>query len=122
MQNFLKSFPLVNQFLDYFKFFSFKEKKTAEEEYTSCLKFLRSILFAGSEDDKEQRLQKKMKPLPHWLIYIAYFIAFITTMISAFFVVMYGFSFGKLKSDKWIVSILLSFIQSVFFIQPIKVW
>ena len=79
------------------------------------IQFLRSLLFPGGEDNKSQKL------LPHWLIYIAYMIAFLSSAVSAFFVIAYGFDFGKTKSDQWVVSMLFSFCFSVFLIQPLKV-
>ena len=85
------------------------------------VRFVRSILFAGREDDDDELEHKKRKPLPHWLIYIGYFTCFVVSAVSAFFVILYGFSFGKVKSDKWVVAMLISFLQSVFLIQPFKV-
>lgn len=83
-----------------------------------CLKCLKEICFPGKEDEEKK---KGKKPLPHWLIYVAYFFVFLSSATSAFFVILYGFTFGKEKSDKWIVSMLVSFWQSVLVIQPVKV-
>ena len=87
------------------------------KKYNSRVKFFRSIFFPGGEDEEAD----KKKPLPHWLIYIAYMLAFVSSVVSAFFVIAYGFQFGKTKSDQWVVSMLFSFCYSVFLIQPLKV-
>ena len=49
-----------------------KEEETSTQKRNSFVKFLRSILFAGREDEEDEMLRKKKKPLPHWLIYIGY--------------------------------------------------
>ena len=88
--------------------------KDAQQNFLLCLK---DILFPGKEDEAK----KGKKPLPHWLIYIAYFFVFLSSGASSFFVILYGFTFGKEKSDKWVISMLVSFWQSVLVIQPVKV-
>lgn len=92
------------------------------KKHNKRVNFLKSILFAGREDDDDEKMKKKKNPLPHWLIYIAYFFVFVTSAVSSFFVILYGFTFGKEKSDKWVVSMLISFFQSVLIIQPVKVF
>ena len=86
------------------------------------------ICFPGNEDDEGEessgKSKKKPKPkatLPHWVIYIAYVLIFFASGTAAFFVILYGFQFGKEKSDNWMKSMMLSFWQSVLVIQPVKV-
>ena len=98
-----------------------REKRENIKKRNRLVRFVRSILFSGREDDDDELNNKKTKPLPHWLIYIAYFLCFVVSAVSGFFVILYGFSFGKVKSDKWVVAMLVSFTQSVFLIQPVKV-
>lgn len=76
---------------------------------------MHSIFFANKDDHKENL------PLPHWLVYVAYLLVFCSSSVSAFFVILYGFTFGKEKSDKWIISMITSITQSIFVIQPFKV-
>ena len=91
--------------------------------------FLKMICMPGNEDDEEggdsgKGKKKKAKPkamLPHWVIYIAYVLIFVASGTAAFFVILYGFQFGKEKSDNWMTSMMLSFWQSVLVIQPVKV-
>eukprot|EP00794_Sanderia_malayensis_P008930 gene8930-9882_t len=79
--------------------------------------FLKMICMPGNEDDDDAgdtnaKGSKKKKPkkkatLPHWVIYIAYALIFIGSGTSAFFVILYGFSFGKEKSEGWLVSMMV---------------
>ena len=64
---------------------------------------------------------KKNRPLPHWCIYIAWLIVFLSVAASAFFTILYALSWGGAKSTAWLVAFVLSFIESVILIQPIKV-
>lgn len=78
-------------------------------------------------DDKKQKLdakKKKKKPkrkLPYWMKYFAWMLLVLTSFTAAFFVVLYGFQFGKDKSAQWISSMMISFVQDVFVSQPIKI-
>nr|XP_047143727.1 uncharacterized protein LOC100197078 [Hydra vulgaris] len=93
------------------------EEKLKAKHYNSQLKYIRSLFFYGKDDD----IKAKNKLLPHWFIYIAYLIAFVTSIVSAIFVIMYGFTYGKIKSNKWMASMIFAFCFSVFLIQPIKI-
>ena len=67
--------------------------------------------------------KKKKKPfmLPWWCVYVAWVLVALTVTLSAFFTILYSFEWGGNKSSAWLTSFFLSFIQSVLFIQPIKV-
>ena len=76
------------------------------------------------ELEKRQKKKKKKKPkkaLPYWYLYVGWVVCFLTCFVCAFFVVLYGFQFGKDKSAQWISSMLISFFQDVLISQPIKV-
>ncbi|XP_022787247.1 uncharacterized protein LOC111327355 [Stylophora pistillata] len=65
--------------------------------------------------------RKKSRKLPHWCACIAWFGVFAVSFTSAFFVVFYGFQFGREKSAQWLASLLVSLFQDIFISQPIKV-
>jgi hypothetical protein len=66
---------------------------------------------------------KKKTPLmlPWWWLIIAYIISFLCVVMAAFFTIARGIEFGDVKTQKWLVSVLASFLSAVFFSQPIKV-
>ncbi|XP_065066412.1 uncharacterized protein LOC135692255 [Rhopilema esculentum] len=104
------------------------EEEREIEKSKKRANFLKMICFPGNEDDEGEessgKSKKKPKPkatLPHWVIYIAYVLIFAASGAAAFFVILYGFQFGKEKSDNWMKSMMLSFWQSVLVIQPVKV-
>ena len=53
--------------------------------------------------------------------YFAWMLNILASFTAAFFVVLYGFQFGKEKSSQWFSTFFLSFIQDVFVAQPMKV-
>ena len=61
------------------------------------------------------------KKWPHWCIYIAWSLVFTAVATGAFFTILYALQWGKTKSEAWLMTFFMSFFQSVFFIQPIKV-
>ena len=79
---------------------------------------------AEQEKQREERklkMKKKKKKLPYWMKYVAWCLLILTSFTSAFFVVLYGFQFGKEKSAQWISALTISFFQDVCVSQPIKI-
>ncbi|XP_078495959.1 uncharacterized protein LOC100175984 [Ciona intestinalis] len=58
---------------------------------------------------------------PHWCVYIAWTLTSVAVILSGFFSIMYSFEWGKDKANRWLSNMMLSFWQSVFIVQPIKV-
>jgi len=59
--------------------------------------------------------------LPFWCAYIAWFLVALSVTVSAFFTILYSFEWGREKSTAWLTSFLLSFVESIILIQPVKV-
>lgn len=78
-------------------------------------------IFKEDDDDDNGKKAKKKFLFPHWCIYIAYVLVAISSLTCGFFCMLYGFTFGKEKSTKWLTSMLVSFFQSTLVIQPFKV-
>lgn len=50
-----------------------------------------------------------------WLLVLA------TSGVAAYFTMLYGLKYGKERSISWLLSISVSFFQSLLVIQPLKV-
>ena len=72
-------------------------------------------------EEKAKKKKKKKKKLPYWMKYFAWTLQILTSFTAAFFVVLYGFQFGKEKSAQWISALMISFFQDVCVSQPIKI-
>lgn len=83
-----------------------------------------------TEDQQKKAMSHKQKILaflkqkywfPHWVTYIAWALTILTNLAACFFIILYALDWGEERANKWLSSLLLSTIQSVFFVQPIKV-
>ena len=75
--------------------------------------------------EKEKNKRKKKKApfsLPWWFRIVGWILLAATTLTSSAFVLFYGVQFGDEKTKKWITSLLISFITSIFLTQPLKVF
>ncbi|XP_029466487.1 polycystic kidney disease protein 1-like 2 [Rhinatrema bivittatum] len=64
---------------------------------------------------------KVQKFLPWWFIFIGWFLLLSISGISVYFTMLYGFMYGRQSSIRWIISMTLSLLQSIFILQPLKV-
>ena len=72
-------------------------------------------------EEKKGKKRKKSRPLPWWVVIIAWILVFLTVSLGGFFTLLYSFEWGGDKSAAWLTAFVLSFFQSVMIIQPIKV-
>ncbi|XP_067904985.1 polycystin-1-like protein 2 [Heterodontus francisci] len=61
------------------------------------------------------------KGLPWWFVFIGWILVAATSGVSAFFTMLYGLHYGKGSSIKWLISMAISFFESVLITQPLKV-
>ncbi|KAM4640248.1 polycystin-1-like protein 3 [Amazona ochrocephala] len=77
-----------------------------------------SLTPSSSSDNKKS---SSSKGLPWWFVFIAWFLVAATSGISGFFTMLYGLHYGKGNSIKWLISMVISFLESLFITQPLKV-
>jgi hypothetical protein len=59
--------------------------------------------------------------LPWYCVYIGYAICLCLSVMSILMVLLYGYNFGPAMALKWLLSVLLAFLCSMFFLEPLKV-
>ncbi|XP_017296853.3 polycystic kidney disease protein 1-like 2 [Kryptolebias marmoratus] len=59
--------------------------------------------------------------LPWWFVFIGWTLVITTSGVSGYFTMMYGLTYGKDRSINWLVSMVVSFFESLFITQPLKV-
>ncbi|GLD61521.1 polycystic kidney disease protein 1-like 2, partial [Lates japonicus] len=102
--------------------------------------FLEDQLFTSSCVGPDDPAQKKLSPadstddgpsqkkrvcchggLPWWFIFVGWLLVIATSTVAGYFTMLYGLKFGKERSISWLVSMIVSFFQSILVIQPLKV-
>ncbi|KAL8195183.1 UNVERIFIED_CONTAM: Polycystic kidney disease protein 1-like 2 [Gekko kuhli] len=69
----------------------------------------------------EGKKEPAPKGLPWWCVFIGWFLVAATSGVSGFFTMLYGLHYGKENSIKWLISMAISFFESLFITQPLKV-
>ncbi|KAK5873983.1 hypothetical protein PBY51_018974 [Eleginops maclovinus] len=59
--------------------------------------------------------------LPWWFVFVGWILVIATSGVSGYFTMMYGLTYGKDRSISWLISMLVSFFESLFITQPLKV-
>lgn len=61
------------------------------------------------------------KSLPWWFVFVGWILVVATSGVSAYFTMMYGLTYGTDRSISWLISMVVSFFESIFITQPMKV-
>ncbi len=72
----------------------------------------------GNSGDSKKCCQKG---LPCWFVFVGWFLVVATSGVSAYFTMIYGLTYGKERSISWLISMVVSFFESLFITQPVKV-
>lgn len=125
VQSSLIALPLNILVLQIFR--NLKPKATVGSKYSRPCSRSRNAVGASDDwsvnDFPDKKDKKASGPrLPHWFIYIAYFLCFIVIMTAATFTLFYSMAWGKEISNKWLSSMLISFFQDAFITQPLKIF
>ena len=76
---------------------------------------------AVEREEGASKKKKKKFELPWGFTIVAWVLLWASVLTAAAFVTFYGVSFGDEKCKKWITSLLVSFVASIFITQPLKV-
>lgn len=70
----------------------------------------------------ETQATARMRLLPWWFVFIAWFLVIATSITAAFFTVLYGLQFGKRRQEQWLTALAISVFQDILVSQPIKIF
>ncbi|KAM8893485.1 polycystin-1-like protein 2 [Spinachia spinachia] len=71
---------------------------------------------------KEESSKKDCRGgLPWWSVFVGWVLVMATSGVSGYFTMMYGLTYGKDRSTNWLISMMISFFESLFITQPLKV-
>lgn len=67
---------------------------------------------------KKKQIQRG---LPWWFVFVGWILVIATSGVSGYFTMLYGLTYGKDRSISWLISMVVSFFESLFITQPLKV-
>nr|XP_003462903.1 polycystic kidney disease protein 1-like 2 [Cavia porcellus] len=67
------------------------------------------------------RASVPLRGLPWWCALVAWLLVAVTSGTAAFFTMLYGLHYGRASSLRWLLSMAVSLVESVFVTQPLKV-
>ncbi|CAF4229923.1 unnamed protein product, partial [Rotaria sp. Silwood2] len=67
-------------------------------------------------------VEDKTRTLPHWTIYIAWGLVILSILTCSFFIILYSLEWGAKRANEWLITMMLSFGQSILVIDPLKVF
>lgn len=89
---------------------------------TSSQKYASTKSFEPHKMNLVSMFETEKPIFPCWTLYLAWVILFLTALASAFFLLLYSLQWGKERSTRWIISFLMSVLESVLVVDPVKVW
>lgn len=75
----------------------------------------------SQEASRETASQKREFALPHWCIYIAWLLCFLTAFVSATLIIFYSVQWDKETSEEWLMSVVTSLLMDIFVSEPIRI-
>ncbi|KAM4608650.1 polycystin-1-like protein 2 [Polymixia lowei] len=96
----------------------FKSSQAAPDQFTL------SSSPAESTDRESCKTKKKAcchGGLPWWFVFVGWLLVIATSCTAGFFTMLYGLKFGKERSISWLISMSVSFFESLLITQPLKV-
>lgn len=91
--------------------------------------FIVTYIFRNSRQRSSRNISKKnvneikhgKLSLPFWCKFISWGIVTTAVLVSGFFLILYSMEWGKTKSEEWLLCFCMSFFESIFIFDPLKV-
>ncbi|CAH1253107.1 PKD1L3 [Branchiostoma lanceolatum] len=74
----------------------------------------------GQKDQSSTSASRQLM-LPHWCVYVGWLLLCLACFVAAFFTILYSLEWGSVKANNWLKTFLLSFFQSTFVFEPVKI-
>ena len=75
----------------------------------------------GSFDNTHAQRDQKWSVCSRLSGVVGWFLVVLSCVASAFFLLLYSIEWGKEKSEAWLATFFLSFTESIFVVDPLKV-
>ncbi|XP_065671371.1 uncharacterized protein LOC100214107 isoform X13 [Hydra vulgaris] len=71
---------------------------------------------------EDKPVKKKKFFLPHWCLYVAWFLCVGNIFVCVVIIVLYGMKFGNATSLNWLASVTIDFTKEILLVEPIKIF
>ena len=99
---------------------AFRDTSRTHSSKDDYLTTTKSFLNLNWKPNSE-RLKHRITHFYSFLYYTAWVLCFASVCVSAFFTLLYSMQWGKEKSEHWLLSFFVSFVQDAAVSQPVKV-
>ncbi|XP_035665396.1 polycystic kidney disease protein 1-like 2 [Branchiostoma floridae] len=82
---------------------------------------VRKVYDTNGQKGQSSPSASRQLMLPHWCVYAGWLLLSLACFVSAFFTILYSLEWGPVKANNWLKTFLLSFFQSSFVFEPIKI-
>ena len=118
----LKYIPIENEGSTYsLSTFAFRDTSRTHSSKEDYLTATKSFLNLDWKPDTEKHKNHRRKYFYSFLYWTAWVLCFMSVGVSAFFTLLYSLEWGKEKSEQWLLSFFVSFVQDAAVSQPVKV-
>ncbi|CAF0748743.1 unnamed protein product [Adineta steineri] len=100
-----------------------------DEQYQKTMNFFARKKHHSKlhEEDNEcigalPSMEDKTRTFPHWVVYVAWMLVILSILTCSFFIILYSLEWGAKRANEWLITMMLSFGQSVLVIDPLKVF
>jgi hypothetical protein len=98
-----------------------QQRHTGQEKLAAIYETIKRTKESKVDDARARKHERCQLVLPWWCIFVAYSLSFVIMGVSILFVIARGIEFGDVKTQQWLLSLVIGFFSSVFLTQPLKV-
>ncbi|XP_063447031.1 polycystin-1-like protein 2 [Mytilus trossulus] len=99
-----------------------QEENQSHISYVDKLKTMQKLRRRSDKGRKGSIICRQQAKFPPWMSNVAWLLIFIVCAASSFFLILYSMEWGKSKSEEWLTTFILSFVESILIVDPVKVF
>ncbi|XP_061167318.1 uncharacterized protein LOC133176177 [Saccostrea echinata] len=114
----ITTFPIIFVILIYRKS---RQKRRVNHKDKYKAELLNEKISASEYSSADDPFIGNRLPFPHWAVYIAWAVNILAILGSTFYLFLISMQWGKAKSEDWLTTFVLNFLESFFIVDPLKV-
>ncbi|VDI63637.1 Hypothetical predicted protein [Mytilus galloprovincialis] len=98
-----------------------QEENQSHISYVDKLKTMQKLRRRSGNGRRGSIVCREQAKFPTWMRNVAWLLIFIVCAASSFFLILYSMEWGKSKSEEWLTTFILSFVESILIVDPVKI-